>query len=95
MRRSLTSRVDRLEGDAKPPPAHAPNVLHVLPGETIGEVIRRFDAEYPNRSKHHRLLIVPARDSADDDADFDAGFFKQQTKLIADAKSEPRKESGQ
>jgi len=91
MRRSLAHRVDRLEGGAKPPAVAVPNVLHVRIGETIDEAVQRFDAQYPRRARHHSLLIVPARDRVEDEADFDAKFLAHQTKLIADAKAETRK----
>jgi hypothetical protein len=69
-----------------------PNVLHVERGETIADAARRFDAAYPNRPSHHRLIVVPARDrTPEDEAYFNAKFFAQQTKLIADAKSETKK----
>lgn len=93
MSRALSKRLAKLEAATKPPALPVPNVLRLERGETIADAARRFDAEYPKRSKHHCVLVVPARDrSATDDADFDAGFYAQQAKLIADAKSEPRKD---
>lgn len=90
MRRLLSNRIDKLEAIGKPI-VRIPDVLHVGRHETTAEALARFEELY-RMVRGHRLLVVPERDrTAEDEADFNAKFFAQQSKLIADAKSETRK----
>jgi hypothetical protein len=91
MTRALSNRIGKLEAIGKPI-VRVPHVLHVRRGETSDEARARFTRTYPDIPRGHRLLIVPERDrGAEADADFEIRFKEQQTKLIAEARSENRK----
>lgn len=90
MTRTLAKRIGKLEAIGRPV-VRVPCVLHVGRNETGDEARARFAATYPDAPRNHRLLVVPARDRSADDADFDVRFKEQQTKLIAEARSENRK----
>lgn len=94
MRRLLSNRIEKLEAIGKPV-IRVPDVLHVRRDETTADALARFEALY-RLVRGHRLLIVPARDRTfEDEADFDVKFRAHQLKLIADAKSETMKVTGQ
>jgi hypothetical protein len=92
MASAIARRVARLE-TPKLPPRVVPHVVTVATGETKAEAYRRHSASWARVPTGHRFLVIPARVATAEDAEaFDRDFYDQQTRLIADAKSERPKE---
>lgn len=92
MASAIARRVARLEAP-KLPKRVVPHVVRVADGETKAEAYARHSAAWGRIPTGHRFLVIPARVSGDEAAEaFDRDFYDQQTRLIADAKSERPKE---
>lgn len=82
---SIRRRIERLEGSNKP--KHVPNVIEhdVWSGESKKQAVERHRRKWGSVPK--RVFIAPARVTEATEPEFLRQFKRQQTELIAAAKS--------